>query len=257
MMDEGILRIRLGTPDEGVDFTLLEQLGEHLRAAFREIVWERVGDAKVQVRLRIQNAQKGSLILDIQPELEGDDLPTASEVAQTLIDDINSFAQDKPRPTIGSNLLGQYRALVGIGQRAGGLELGLGDAALVIDKGNEIRFQAARKEQPEPETRVVGHIEMASIHRRPRVFALYTKLDRERVECRFADDMLDAILRLIEEKALVEVFGEATFGPVGVTPRLVELLEPPRRIAYDPEVLRAYRRSADIVHDGESAAEPW
>lgn len=82
----GLFTVRLGKPDEPVDLTLLEQLAERLRGAFREIVREQTGDGKSHVRLLVRDAHKGSIVLTVQPELEGDGAPLVNEVARTLIE---------------------------------------------------------------------------------------------------------------------------------------------------------------------------
>lgn len=251
----GLFRVRLGEPDVAVDLSLLENLAEHLRGAFREIVREQTGEGRVQVRLLVRDASKGSLVLTVEPELTGEDVPLPGDVARTLIDDINGLAADTPRPTIGSNLLAQYRALVEVGQKAGRLELGFEDASTFVGPENQVTFDAAMREQPEPDIRVVGHIESVSIHRRPWTFGLYTKFDQQRVDCRFQDDMLDKVLRVMEAKALAEVVGEGRFAQVGMTPRQIELTEPPTAISFDAAELLSYRHSAEISKAGESAAD--
>ena len=249
-----VLHVRLGSPDNPVDLGLVEQLAEHLRGAYRELVQER-GGSRVHVRFEVTNATKGSLILDLVPQLTGDDLPETTEVTQALINDIESLALDQPRPTMGSGLLNQYRALVDIAQKAGRLEVGHDASSTAIGPENQIVFEAALKESPEPDTLVVGAIETVNIHRRPWTFGLYSKLDRERIECRFEEHLLETVLALMEEKAVVEVIGEGRFGPAGVTPRQIEVVEVPRKIVADADRLRAFRRSLDLQTVRMDAAE--
>lgn len=238
-----------------MDLSLLEQLAERIRGAFREIVREQTGDTKAQIRLLVRDAHKGSIVLSMEPELTGDDVPSAAEVARTLIADINSLATDHARPNMSANLLGQYREMVKIGQRAGRLELGYEGATSTVGPENQIAFEAAIREQPEAGIQMVGTIETVNIHQRPWTFGLYTKLDRQRVECRFDEAILGEVLQLMNEKTLVQVAGEGRFAAVGITPRVIELDAAPVPLAFDAEALRSYRRSADIAKEGESAAD--
>lgn len=250
-----VFHVRLGEPDTPVDLLLLEQLAEHLRSAFREIVREQSGDEKVQVRFLVQDARKGSIVLALLPALIGADMPPAAEIARTLISDINALRTETARPTMSANLLGQYREMVKIGQKAGRLEIGFEGNESKIGPENQVAFEAAVRDQPEPDTHIVGTIESVNIHRRPWHFGLYTKLDGQRVECRFEDSMLEDVLRLMEEKAVADVVGEGKFAAVGITPRSIELTQPPRGLAFDADELRSFHRSAGIANEGESAAD--
>lgn len=254
-LQSGLFQVRLGLPDQPVDLSLLEQLAERIRGAFREIVREQTGDTKAQIRLLVRDAHKGSIVLSVEPELTGENVPSAAEVARTLIADINSLAADNARPNMSANLLGQYREMVKIGQRAGRLELGYDGASSMVGPENEIAFEAAIRDQPEAGVQMVGTIETANIHSRPWAFGLYTKLDRQRVECRIQEAMLDDVLRLMDAKTLVQVTGEGRFAAVGITPRVIELTEVPVPLQFDADTLRSYRRTADIAKEGESAAE--
>ncbi len=249
-----LLTIRLGVPGEPVDLSLLEQLAERLRAAFREIGKEHAGDSKAQVAFLVRDVQKGSIVLSIEPRMQGDDGPSAGSVARQLIDDINALGEQKPRPDMSVNLIGQYRELIRIGERAGHLAIGFDGHAFELGPDNRLEFEAALREQPEPGVEIVGTIETVNIHHRPWSFGLYTKLDRQRVECRFAEPMLEEVLRLMDSQSLVLVKGEARFAVVGITPRTIEITEPPSALKFQPDELLSFRRSADIVREGETAA---
>lgn len=234
---------------------MVEQLAEHLRGAFRELAREGGAEGKIAVRLDICDAQKGSLSLALDPHLAGEAVPETSQIVASLIADIESLAEESPRLTMGTGLFAQYRALIGIGQKAGGLQVRYRDLSTEISPEREIAFKAALREQVETNTYVVGHIEAVSIHQRPWRFGLYTKLHRERVECYFADAMLEEILKFMERKVLVEVNGEAQYGPVGLTPRSIVLDAKPMGLDFDPSDLLAFRRASDIVLEGETAAD--
>lgn len=253
--NEHLLRVRLGKPGSPVDLSLVEQLAEHLRGAFREIAAQLTGDGKLAVRFDVCDVASGSLILSLRPSLGGTDLVTAAAVTQLLIDDINAIAQDRPRPTMGTGLLNQYRGLLEVGERAGHLEFASDGTEAVIDIENRLAIESALSEQLEPNTSVVGHIETVNIHRRPWTFGLYTKLDRERVDCRFTESILEQVLSLMEAKALVEVTGEGRFGPAGVTPRQIEVSLVPQALNFDEQTLRTFFRSADLARAGESSAD--
>lgn len=252
--DSGLFTVRLGRPDEPVDLSLLEQLAVRLRGAFREIVREQTGDGKAQIRLLVRDAKKGSIVLSVQPEMEGEGVPPVANVAHTLIEDINALGERSARPDMSANLLGHYREMVKIGERAGRLEIGYDGASSTLGPENQIAFEAAIREQPEAGVELVGTIETVNIHSRPWTFGIYTKLDRQRVECRFSEGMLDVVLQLMDARSLVQVKGEGRFGPVGITPRAIELTEPPAALQFDPDALRSYRRSADIAREGESSS---
>jgi hypothetical protein len=250
-----LLYISLGTPGEAVDLLVIEQLAEAVRSVFRELLKESAEDNKVQVRLVVRDATKGSLNLVLEPQILGTEVVDASTVSASLINDINGLSNDAPRSTIGSGLLSHYRSLVGIGQRAGRLELRTDSLRAVVDTETLVTFQAALREVPEPDTVVVGRIESVNIHRRPWTFGLYTKFDQERVECRFDEAMLDHVLHLMETKATVQAIGEGRFGPVGTTPRQLDLHEAPQELVFFPDLLRSFRRSSDITRQGESSAD--
>lgn len=254
-LQPGLFQVRLGLPDQPVDLSLLEQLAERIRGAFREIVRERTGDTKAQIRLLVRDAHKGSIVLSVEPELTGEDVPSVAEVARALISDINSLAANNARPNMSANLMGQYREMVKIGQRAGGLKLGYDGASSTVGPDSANAFEAAIREQLEAGVQMVGTIETVNIHSRPWTFGLYTKFDRQRLDCRFSDSMLEEVLRLLDAKTLVQVTGEARFAQVGITPRVIELLEPPLALPFDADALRSYRRSADIASEGETAEE--
>lgn len=250
------IHLSLGSPGEPVDLLLLEQLAEALRGTFRELIRERTGDGKVQMSLRVRDASKGSINLVLEPEIAGMETAAVDQVTQSLIDDINDLGEGHPRSTMSSGLLNQYRGIVGIARKAGRLEVKAGqNAQASINSGNLVSLEANLKEEPTPDTRVVGRIESVNIHRKPWTCGVYTKLDQERVECRFDETMLDQVLALLESKAWAEIVGEGRYGPVGTTPRQVEMQEPPRALVFDPQALRAFRRSANIVRVGERTDE--
>ncbi|GIK31574.1 MAG: hypothetical protein BroJett009_05660 [Armatimonadota bacterium] len=253
-LQSGVLTIRLGREDEAVDLSLLEQLAERLRSAFREIVKEQTGEAKAHVKLLVRDAHKGSIVLSVEPILEGEGVPSGSEVARTIIEDITALGQQQARPDMSANLLGHYRELVKIGERAGRLEIGFDGASSMLGPENHIQFEAAIREQPEAGVELVGTIETVNIHSRPWTFGLYTKFDRQRVECRFAEPMLVGVLSLMDAHSLVQVKGEARFAPVGTTPRTIELDEAPTVLEFDADALLSYRRSTEITRKGESAS---
>lgn len=156
---------------------------------------------------------------------------------------------------MSANLLNQYREIVRISQRAGRLQIGYDEKSLVIGRENEILFESAIKEHIEAGAQIVGGIETVNIHSKPWTFGLYTKLDRQRVECRFPSELLNGILQLMDTRALVEITGEAKFSPVGITPRTMEIQEAPIALEFDIKRLLAFRRSIDIAENGESAAD--
>lgn len=249
------LSINLGEEGQPVDLALLETLGEELRAAFRELWEEGGGQAHPRIRFTIVDAAKGSLRLRLKPEVEGEGGPATTAIAESLVQDIEAIGESRPRANMRANLFRHYRALIDIGKKAGRLAIEAGGQEVVLDQSNEVRYEAALKEERAAAVVLAGHIETLNIHRRPWTFGLYTKLDRQRVECRFADDMLGGITALMEEKAMAEVVGEATFGPVGLTPRQIELSQPPKRLVFDPEALLSFHRSVNLARPGESASD--
>ena len=248
-----LLHLHLGGPDTPVELGMVGQLDEHLRGALRELAREEGIEGKVGVRLEVRELGKRSVVLDVAPRLEGAGGVEAGAIVASLIEDMESLAADAPRPTMGTGLLGHCRALVGLARKAGGLSLRYGDRETLLGPEREVALRAALRDEPEPETVVVGTIETVNIHARPWRFGLYTKLDRERVECPFDEAMLDGVLALMERKTLVEIRGEAQYGPVGATPRTIVLDVPPEALAFDPEALLAFRRSADLTRAGEDA----
>ena len=250
-----LLHLHLGGPDVPIELGMVGGLDEHLRGALRELAREAGVEGKVGVRLEVRGLEKGSVVLDVTPRFEGTGGVEAGSILPTLLMDLESLAMDAPRPTMGTGLLGHYRALVGLARKSGGLSLRYGERETLLGPEREIALQATLRDEPEAEAVVVGTIETVNIHARPWRFGLYTKLDRERVECFFEEGMLDAVLLLMEGKTLVEVRGEAQYGPVGVTPRMMVLDAPPQTLAFDPGTLLAFRRSTDLTRAGEGAAE--
>lgn len=253
MEEMELLRIRLGAEGQGVDLGDLELMAEQLRATYRELIRDAGGDQHARVNFKIINVANGSVVFDLQPQIKDEEAPEVNELTRTLIGDINRLGEGKPRPTMSSNLLRHYDALFAVSVRAGRLELGFGKLAAVMDQSNRIDFQSATKNSVVPETRMVGLIETINIHRRPWKFGLYTKLDRQRIECRFTDNLLATVTRLMEGNALVEVCGEATFGPVGITPVTIELTEEPVELDFSPNDFLRYAHSSAICLPGETA----
>jgi|GEM_PF-6751453 hypothetical protein len=250
-----LFTIQIGNLNQPVDLIHLEQLAERLRMAFREIVKEITGTGNAQVKLLVQDVQKGSIVLRVQPIIDGDGAPPAQRVARTIINDINALAEDRARYDMSANLLGQYREIVRIGEKAGAIKFGFGEMNSYLGPENRIAFEAFTREQLEAGIEVVGTIETVNIHSSPWTFGLYTKLDRQRVECRFSNEMLEGILHLVNSKTLALVKGEGHFGPVGITARSIVLSEPPVALEFDPQRLRTFRRSSSITTEGESASE--
>jgi len=250
-----LLSVRIGRADEPIDLMLLEQLAERLRSAFREITRERSGNSKAQVTFLVHEIRKGSIVLMVEPLVEGEGVPSAQEVAGTLISDINDLGERRARANMSANLLGHYREIVKISERAGKLELGFDGSLTTLGPENQVAFDAALREQPEAGVEIVGTIETLNIHTRPWRFGLYTKLDRQRVECRFSDEMLDDVLKPMDLKTLVLVRGEARFAQVGITARTIDLTLPPVPLTFDSGLLRSYRRGSNIALEGETAAD--
>lgn len=249
------LNIRLGEGDGPLDFALVEQLSEHLRGVYREIARELGAEGRIQVAFHLRDASKGSLNLVLEPHIEGDNVPEVALVSQTLIEDINRVGDANLRPTAGSNLVAKYRALLQVAERANGLVFEQGGNIAAISSGKFTSFEASLAEDPEPDTVVVGTIETVNIHRRPWTFGLYQKLDRQRVECVFDEPMLQTVLDLMESKALVEVTGEGKFGPVGITPRLLEVLATPKALVFDPDFLLSLPGTLNLAEEGETASD--
>jgi hypothetical protein len=249
------LSIVLGEEGQAVELGLLGDLGGQLRAVFRKIWEEAGGQALPQVRFAVVDAEKGSLRLRLRPEIEGEGGPTPARVARTLIEDIEAIGESRPRADMSADLFHRYRALIETGRKAGRLSIEATGGAVVLDRSNALRYEAAFEEERAANVVLAGHIETLNIHRRPWNFGLYTKLDRQRVECRFADDMLKVVTALMEENAMAEVVGEAVFGRIGLTPRLIELGQPPKRLEFDPEALLGFARRFDITRPGETAAD--
>ncbi len=250
-----VLHLSLGTPGSDLDLMLVEQLAETLRGAFETLLRERTGKRINHVQFILKAVSAGSLNLTLEPRADEADGIDLGGIAETLIADINSLASDTPRQTMGSGLVDRYRALVGVARKAGRLELRTDLNRVTLDPPSLPLFDAALKEEPEPNTRIIGVIESLNIHRKPWTFGLYTKLDQERVVCRFAEPMLEQVLHHMETGAQAEVVGEGRFGPVGLTPRQLDVLVISTAVEFSEQTLLSYHRSSSIVRAGENSED--
>jgi len=251
-MSEAI-SITLGVPNEPLDLSLVEHFSEALRGAYRELVKDRMGGEEADLRLLIRDVSKGSLNLILEPVSE--DAGEALEgISQALIDDIEGLTRGEGRPTMSTASLIQYKNLARVVERAGGVKIRAEQSEVTLAQVDMSSVRAAMKERVYAGYQLVGRIESVNIHQKPYRCGVYSNVTRSRVECRFDEHMLDQILSLMEKGATASLLGEARFGPAGVTPTSLSVQETPTELSFDPDALLAFRRSADIIEDGEDAA---
>ena len=100
---------------------------------------------------------------------------------------------------------------------------------------------------------VVGNLDAITVHKK-HVFFLYPKLDGAgRIECRFAAEILEQVVNLIQHT--VEVSGTGHYGPVGLYPIRLDVSSTPKLLLSDDSTLRSFVGTMNLVPAGMSASQ--
>ena len=131
--------------------------------------------------------------------------------------------------------------------------MGHSKMSVLFDAQSKAAFESALRGKLDPEVSVVGTIESVNVHQRPYRFSLYTKLaPRDRVECRFPEEMLEAVTGMLRSQAVVEVTGEGQFAPAGFYPLRIDVNGPIRSLSFSADSLLGYVRNHSLVKTGET-----
>lgn len=160
------------------------------------------------------------------------------------------------RPTMSSQTLAEYRELFKAPSQTVPVYYVYGEQETVIDE-----FARRLLEEKIVRTRAydvsfIGTIESINIHQRPYSCALFTKLaPPQRIPCVFEDALIAPIAEALRSRQIVEVVGDAEYGPVGIYPLKLTIKHPPKLALPNKEFLRQVIHSVDILPEGYTIVE--
>jgi hypothetical protein len=247
-----MLRVRIGEAGQHADVREVQEVLEHLRKVLVTLCNE-LAEQSVRPRFEVVEAATGSLTLGVAPAAATE---TPPQLLPQFAKDLAELTQMRFRPTMSSELLSDYRALLKSPNLDAPVSYGYGDLWVRIDAAVRQQFEEAVMRTTAYEVALMGTIESISIHNKPYRCSLYTKLPpRQRVRCTFAEPLLPAVADALRQKRLVEVKGNAVYGPVGIYPLQLHIIEAPEPVEPNLDYLRQAVHSMDIVPDGMSIVE--
>ncbi len=247
-----MLRVRIGEAGQHADVREVQEVLEHLRKVLTTL-WSELGGEPVRPRFEIVEASAGSLTLGVAPTTATE---TPPQILSQFAEDIRDLAHLRFRPTMSSELLSEYRDLIKSPNPDTPIDYGYGNQWVRIDAATREQFEEAVIRTTAYEVSLMGTIESINIHRKPYSCSLYTKLPpHQRVRCTFEESVLHEIADALRRQCLVEVKGSAVYGPVGIYPLQLHILETPKPVEPNIEYLRQAVHSMDIVPDGMSIVE--
>ncbi|MCS7301412.1 MAG: hypothetical protein NZ556_07655 [Fimbriimonadales bacterium] len=244
------LRIRIGEQGKHVGLRDLQRITQHLQSALNALASERE-EQRVKTDFEIIDASVGSMMLAILPVNGHID---SHWLFTQFLDDLENLTKARFRPTMFSQTLAEYRDLF---------------ATTTTIVFYEYREQSVRVDQSARELleqqivrtiayniKMIGKIESVNIHSSPYSCNFYTKLEpRQRVRCVVPKQLLPAVADALKSEQLVEVIGDAEYGPVGLYPLRLTLTHAPEPVQPDLQLLRSVVRSLDIIPEGVSVVE--
>lgn len=241
-----ILRVRIGEAGRYPELQALERLAERLRKTLNAL-YEELAESDSRPTFEIVEASTGSLQLGLAPR----ERDVAAVLFPQFMQDIRMLRYAQFRPTMVSQTLAEYRELF----KAPALEVPVyyeyGEQVAVIDDTARALLEEKIVRTRAHNVSFMGTIESVNIHRRPCSCSLFTKLSpSQRIPCVFAEELLEAIAEALRSRRVVEVVGDAEYGPVGVYPLKLTITEAPRVVEPDNEFLRKVIHSMDILPEG-------
>lgn len=256
MSHEGYLALTVGQSGSRADLRELQCVSEAVSNALTALAREMGCFDPAALRLEIVGARPGSLVLDIQPVIEGEAPDAGDRLLETFAGDIDGIVQNRFRTDMSTTLLSRYRRLIQAPSETTPVLIAYRNTVVRLDAETRSGAEVALKYTVAPGVSVVGTIEVVNVHRRPVTLSLYTKLEpRDRIECQFRPEHLPAVAHCLQERALVRVTGTGRYGPVGLHPLDIEMDGPPEPLDYQPGALAAFVGRYDLVPRGMRAEE--
>ncbi|MFN7019476.1 MAG: hypothetical protein ACK4RG_09465 [Fimbriimonadales bacterium] len=244
------LWIQIGESGKHIGLRDLERVTHHLQNALRALASEQ-DERRMRTDFEIVEASVGSLQISIVPTDKSVD---ADWLFNQFVEDVQHLTQARFRPTMFSQTLAEYQDLfeairTTLSCKYQSRQARIDESARQLLKQNVIRTVAY-------DVCLVGRIESVNIHTNPYTCNFYTKLEpRQRVRCIVPEGMLHPVADALKVESLVEIIGNAEYGPVGIYPLRFTLTHPPKTVQPNMEFLRRVVRSLDLVPEGISAME--
>jgi hypothetical protein len=232
------LDVKLQIGEGAVKLVQLKELSTQLQRALAAVANNLADSTTSGIDFEIVEAGVGSLSLGLRAVAEEGATLEPERVIATFTEDLARIRQQEYRPDLTTGLTRHYRALVTCLSGVGAVvEYGRGSKRVVVDEAFRRGFEIALKERVAEDVSVVGYLDAVNAHRAPYTFYLYPKLeDIERVECRFAAELLQAVAGLL--KKTVKVEGTGHFAPVGIYPLRIDVDREPRARACSRGITR-------------------
>ena len=252
---QAALEVKLRVGEGAVRLGQLKELTEKLQRTLVALAGQLAGTPEAGIDFEIVTAAVGSLSLGLRAVADEGAAVDPERVVSTFTADLRDIREQSYRPDLTPGLTRRYRALVTCLKDEGAVvEYRGGDQVVLVDALFRQGFDVALKERVAEDVSVVGYLDAVNAHRAPYAFYLYPKLeDEERVECRFAPELLGGVAELL--KKTVKVEGTGHFAPVGIYPLKMDVSATPRPRAWDPAVLRGLVGKLRLVPQGMSVSD--
>lgn len=252
---DATLDVKLRVGEGAVKLAQLKDLSRQLQRVLASVASHLAHSPASGIDFEIVEAQVGSLSLGLRAVAEEGATLDPALVISTFTEDLAHIRQQDYRADLTTGLTKNYRALVKCLSGVDTIvEYGHGSERVVVDDAFRRGFEIALKERIAEDVAVVGYLDAVNAHKAPYAFYLYPKLeDVERIECRFAAEMLDAVAAHL--KRTVKVEGRGHFAPVGIYPLRIDVEREPSALRWDPGVLRSMVGSLSLVPEGASAGD--
>jgi transposase len=203
------LDVKLQVGEGAVKLAQLKELSTQLQRVLAAVASHLAESTTPGIDFEIVEAGVGSLTLGLRAVAEEGATLEPERVITTFTEDLAHIRQQDYRPDLTTGLTKHYRALVTcLGGEGAVVEYSRGNKRVVVDDAFRKGFEIALKERVAEDVSVVGYLDAVNAHRAPYTFYLYPKLeDIERVECRFAAEMLQAVAALLRKTVKVEGHG--------------------------------------------------
>lgn len=249
------LEVKLRIGEGRVKLVELKELTDRLQRTLAALASHLADSPTPGIDFEIVEAAVGSLSLGLRAVAEEGAPVDPERVLATFTADLADIREQSYRPDLTPGLTKHYRSLVAC-LAAGGAVVEYTHAGhhIVVDDAFRKGFEVALKERVAEDVSVVGHLDAINAHKAPFTFYLYPKLEEaDRVECRFAADMLEEIAKLLKKSVKVE--GTGHFAPVGIYPLRIDVYRAPSVLSWDPAILRSYMGKLSLVPKGMTASE--
>jgi hypothetical protein len=213
------------------------QLNEILVSIMRDVTH----DPNPDIDFELPAFSRNSLDFEIAPvggHALGSD-PT--ECLDLLTLDLDAMASGSFRSSMSSATLKRYKGLMDLLRREkASINFRYDDRDITVNRPQRVQIEKAASARTKEAVTLYGRLESVNRHHDKPTFNLYPKLTpNDPVECTFPDTMMRGVADILKYSDIVQVTGIGTFGPVGIYPVRIVVTEPPKRLPYDEEKLRA------------------